>query len=62
MVSASRTLPKPLKNDSKKDSKTDHLKMHEFQSPGPSQKEEGLEKGAPEVPPGVAKGGQKREK
>ena len=46
----------------KKGSKTDHLKMYQFQGPGPSQKEKGLEKGAPEVPQGVVKGGQNGKK
>ena len=33
MVSASRTTPKSRKSGSKKDSKTDHIKMHQFQCP-----------------------------
>ena len=40
--------PKSIKNDLKKDSETDHLKSHQFQGPGPSWNENGLEKGAPD--------------
>ena len=58
MVSDSRTPLKSIKNGSNKDSKTDHLKRHPLSGPGPSRKEKGLEKGAPEGPQGVTKGGQ----
>ena len=47
--------PKSIKSGSKKDSKTEHFKMHQFHGPGPSQTEKGLEKGAPDGSPGVPK-------